>query len=49
MEDPEKQRFSFSSDKSKEWEVVHSQNFEVKVKRGLFIEVFYSPYFDEVV
>lgn len=48
LEDP-KTLFSFKSDKGKEWERIHRSDFTVEVKRGLYFEVFYSPYFDEVL
>ena len=38
-----------SSKRAKSFEVLHSGEFEVQVKMGLFAEIFYSPYDDEVL
>ena len=32
-----------------EFEVLYSHDFSVSLKMGLFLEVFYSPYDDEVM
>lgn len=48
MDDPT-QLYSYKSDKGKEWERIHRSDFTVDVKRGLYFEIFYSPYFDEVL
>jgi hypothetical protein len=50
MDDPSSHTYSFKSDKSKDWEAIAKAHFEIKEsKKGLFFEVFYSPYFDEVL
>lgn len=47
--DPEDARFSFESDMSKSYEVLWSSEFVVLNKMGLFAEIFYSPFEDEVM
>ena len=47
--DPERARFSFESDITKSFEVVWKNEFTVHDKMGLFVEIFYSPYQDEVM
>ena len=50
MNDPEKDgRFVLSSKRAKDFEILFSGGFDVQVKMGLFAEVFYSPYDDEVL
>jgi len=41
--------FMLSSHSEKEFEVLHSQDFSVDLKMGIYIEVFYSPFDDEVM
>ena len=43
------QRYNFDSQTQKPFEVVSSGDFTVQVKMGMFIEIFYSPYQDEVL
>ena len=50
LTDPEKDgRFVLNSKRAKSFEVLASGEFEVAVKMGLFAEIFYSPYDDEVL
>ena len=50
IRDPETEgRFVLQSRQSREFEILHSGAFEAGVKMGLFAEVFYSPYMDEVL
>lgn len=43
------QKYSFESDLSKTFEVVSTGDFTVEIKKGLYMEIFYSPYQDEVL
>ena len=48
--DPETEgRFVLQSRQSREFEILYSGEFDVAVKMGLFAEIFYSPYADEVL
>jgi len=49
LDDPSNLSYTFKSDKGKEWEIISKNDFVVTVKKGVFIEIFYSPYFDEVL
>jgi hypothetical protein len=42
--EPDKARYSFESDISKEFEIVWRHEFWVHEKMGLHAEIFYSPY-----
>ena len=41
--------FTLTSRSDSEFEVLYSHDFKVNLKMGLFLEVFYSPYDDEVM
>ena len=48
--DPDKDgHFTLNSKSVKDFEILFSHGFEVQVKMGLFAEIFYSPYDDEVL
>jgi hypothetical protein len=50
LTDPDREgRFVLNSKRAKDFEVLSSGEFEVQVKMGLFAEIFYSPYDDEVL
>ena len=41
--------FTLTSRSERNFEVLYSQDFHVELKMGLFIEIFYSPFDDEVL
>ncbi len=41
--------FLLTSKSEKDFEVLASYDFTVNIKMGLFMEIFYSPYDDEVM
>ena len=48
--DPDEEgRFTVRGNHQKDFEILFSHEFEVGVKMGLFAEIFYSPYLDEVL
>ena len=50
IDDPDHESaFMMTSRSDREFEVLYSHDFEVSLKMGLFLEVFYSPYDDEVM
>ena len=50
LDDPDgESSFMLTSSSQAEFEVVYSHDFIVDLKMGMFLEVFYSPYDDEVM
>lgn len=50
MDDPVNEgEFMLNSKAESDFEVLYSHDFRVDLKMGLFMEVFYSPYDDEVM
>lgn len=41
--------FTLTSRSERDFEVLYSHDFAVELKMGIFIEIFYSPYDDEVL
>lgn len=41
--------YAYMSDVSQPFETMFSKDFTVEGKQGLYLEIFYSPYFDEVL
>ena len=50
IDDPEKEgAYMLTSKSDTEFEVLYSQDIHVDLKMGLFMEIFYSPFDDEVL
>ena len=50
IDDPDNESaFTLTSRSDSEFEVVYSHDFTVSLKMGLFVEIFYSPFDDEVM
>lgn len=49
MDSPEDFRFVFEGDRTLQHEFIYKKDFQVASQVGLFFEIFYSPYFAEVL